>query len=60
MFEQTIDAVDALLTLRAIRGLDYEASVSRHDPADIAREFLQGNGILPATVYAPVATATGS
>jgi osmoprotectant transport system substrate-binding protein len=60
MFEQTINRVDALLTLRAIRGLDYEASVSRHLPADIALEFLQGYGILPPTVYAPVATATGS
>ncbi len=59
VFEQTIDEVDALLTLRAIRGLDYEASVSRHDPADIAREFLQGYGIVPATVYAPVGTPTG-
>ena len=59
MFKQTIDEVDALLTLRAIRGLDYEASVERHNPADIAREFLQGYGIVPPTVYAPVATATG-
>ncbi len=32
MFKQTIDEVDALLTLRAIRGLDYEASVERHNP----------------------------
>jgi osmoprotectant transport system substrate-binding protein len=60
MFEHTINRVDALLTLQAIRGLDYEASVSRHDPADIAREFLEGYGILPPTVYAPVASATGS
>jgi len=60
VFKQTIDEVDALLTLRAIRGLDYEASVERHNPADIARQFLQGCGILPATVYAPVATATAS
>lgn len=60
VFRQTIDKVDALLTLRAIRGLDYEASVERHNPADIAREFLQGYGIIPATVYAPVAGATGS
>jgi osmoprotectant transport system substrate-binding protein len=60
VFKETIDRVDALLTLRAIRGLDYEASVSRHDPADIAREFLQGYGILPATVYVPVGAATGS
>ena len=60
MFKQTIDEVDALLTLRAIRGLDYEASVERHNPADIAREFLQGYGIVPPTVYAPVATATAT
>ena len=60
VFKQTIDRVDVLLTLRAIRGLDYESSVSRHDPSDIAREFLQGYGILPATVYAPVGTPTGS
>jgi len=60
VFKRTIDEVDALLTLRAIRGLDYEASVERHNPADIAREFLQGYGILPRTVYAPVASATGS
>ncbi|HUY59458.1 MAG TPA: glycine betaine ABC transporter substrate-binding protein [Solirubrobacteraceae bacterium] len=59
-FKRTIEGVDALLTLRAIRGLDYEAAVSRHEPASIAREFLQGYGILPPTVYAPVATATGS
>lgn len=60
MFEQTINRVDALLTLRAIRGLDYEAGVSRHEPADIAREFLQGYGIVPPTVYESVPTATGS
>jgi osmoprotectant transport system substrate-binding protein len=59
-FKRTINSVDALLTLRAIRGLDYEVIVEHHDPTAVARQFLEGNGILPPIVYAPVPTSTGS
>jgi osmoprotectant transport system substrate-binding protein len=58
-FASTIEHVDSLLTLRAMRGLNAE-----YDPQDpsaitaIAEQFLQGNGVLPPSRYAPVPTST--
>jgi osmoprotectant transport system substrate-binding protein len=59
-FAKTIDKVDALLTLRAMRGLNAEIELGRHDPTAIATQFLEGNGILPPSRYAPVTTSTTS
>lgn len=63
-FAATINRVDALLTLRAMRGLNSEVALDTTDTpnvaaAKVAQQFLQGNGILPATVYAPVSTTAG-
>ena len=57
-FAETIERVDRLLTQRAIRGLNAEIELGRHDPDQIAKQFLQGNGILPQVSYAPVPTTT--
>jgi osmoprotectant transport system substrate-binding protein len=59
-FARTIENVDALLTLRAMRGLNSEIELGRHDPTAIATQFLAGNGILPPFRYAPVTTSTTS
>jgi osmoprotectant transport system substrate-binding protein len=56
-FRQTINRVDALLTTRAIRGLNTEVIVDQRKVAVVAQQFLQGNGILPATVFKPAGTA---
>lgn len=58
-FRRTIDRVDALLTLQAMRGLNREYVMSGHNPTEIAVEFLQGNGILPPSVFAPVPGSSG-
>jgi osmoprotectant transport system substrate-binding protein len=59
-FEHTIERVDALLTLRAIRGLNAEIQLGGHSPTDIAEQFLEGNGVLPPSRYAPVPTTTST
>jgi glycine betaine/choline ABC-type transport system substrate-binding protein len=53
-FRQTINRVDSVLTTRALRGLNTEYLVDHHKPAVIAQQFLQGNGILPPTIFKPV------
>ena len=58
VFKRTLERVDALLTLQAMRGLNAEYQLGRHDPAQIATQFLEGNGILPPARYAPVPTTT--
>jgi osmoprotectant transport system substrate-binding protein len=58
VFTRTLERVDALLTLQAMRGLNAEYQLGRHDPAQIATQFLEGNGILPPARYAPVPTTT--
>ncbi len=63
MFKHTIELVDSLLTLRAMRGLDAESELGGHLPPEVAaakveQEFLEGNGILPRSRYAPVQTTT--
>ncbi|MDE3134587.1 MAG: hypothetical protein KGL15_11000 [Acidobacteriota bacterium] len=59
-FAETIKRVDALLTLRAIRGLNAEYELGGQDPKAIAEQFLEGNGILPRSRYAPVPTSTSA
>jgi osmoprotectant transport system substrate-binding protein len=59
-FKRTIDRVDALLTTEAMRGLNAEYSIGRHLPTPIAQQFLEGNGLLPPSQYAPVTTTTTS
>ena len=60
VFRQTIERIDSLLTLRAIRGLNSEEELGGHSPTAIAEQFLQGNGILPPSRYAPVPTSTST
>ncbi len=60
-FRDTIEKIDALLTLRAMRGLNAEIDLGNHNPTAIAYQFLEGNGILPRSRYAPVpSTTTGT
>lgn len=59
-FTYTLERVDALLTLRAMRGLNMEYQLGGHDPTQIATQFLEGNGILPPSRYAPVPTSTST
>jgi osmoprotectant transport system substrate-binding protein len=59
-FGSTIEKIDALLTQRAMRGLNAEIELGNHSPTAIAYQFLEGNGILPRSRYAPVSTTTGT
>jgi osmoprotectant transport system substrate-binding protein len=59
-FTRVIERVDALLTQTAMRGLDAEIEMAGHNPTEIAQLFLQGNGILPPSRYAPVPTTTST
>jgi osmoprotectant transport system substrate-binding protein len=59
-FAQAIERVDALLTLQAMRGLNAEIDLGGHLPPEIAEQFLEGNGILPPSRYAPVPTTTST
>ena len=55
----TIEKIDALLTLRAMRGLNAEIELGGHDPTNIAYQFLAGQRvIIPPARYAPVPTTT--
>jgi osmoprotectant transport system substrate-binding protein len=47
-FAATLDRVDSLLTLQAIRGLNAEVQLNHLDPSIAAREFLEANGLMPA------------
>ncbi len=58
-FARTIERVDRLLTLQAMRGLNAEYSLSGHGPTSIAYQFLEGNGILPPSRFAPVTPRAG-
>jgi osmoprotectant transport system substrate-binding protein len=59
-FRKTLERVDALLTTQAMRGLNSEYSIGGHDPTVIAQQFLEGNGILPRSQFAPITTTTAS
>jgi osmoprotectant transport system substrate-binding protein len=59
-YAHTIERVDSLLTLSAMRGLNAEDEQGHHDPGQIAKQFLEGNGVLPPSRYAPVPTATST
>jgi osmoprotectant transport system substrate-binding protein len=60
-FARTIERIDSLLTLRAMRGLNSEIELGGHDPTNIAYQFLAGNRvIIPPARYAPVPTTTTS
>ena len=60
VFRHTIEKIDSLLTLRAIRGLNAEYQLGRHVAPQIAEQFLEGNGVLPPSRYAPVPTTTST
>lgn len=57
-FRHTIEHIDALLTQRAMRGLNAEYDLGAHTATAIAYQFLEGTGILPRARYAPVPTTT--
>jgi osmoprotectant transport system substrate-binding protein len=57
-FAQTIDRVDATLTISAMRGLNAEVELSGHGAIAVAEQFLQGHGILTPIQYAPTTTTT--
>jgi osmoprotectant transport system substrate-binding protein len=57
-FAATIEEVDALLTTRALRGLNAEVELYHHDPDLTAREFLQGYGLLAPPLWPTVITTT--
>jgi osmoprotectant transport system substrate-binding protein len=61
-FEATINRVSALLTLPAMRELNAEVQLEGQDPAAVATQFLQQEGLLPqpsTTTSTPTST-TGS
>jgi osmoprotectant transport system substrate-binding protein len=47
VFEATINRVSALLTLDAMRELNAQVVLYNQDPATVAQQFLQAQGILP-------------
>jgi osmoprotectant transport system substrate-binding protein len=47
VFEATINRVSALLTLDAMRELNAQVVLYNQDPATVAQQFLQAEGILP-------------
>lgn len=49
VFEDTINRVSALLTLDAMRELNASVVLENQDPAVVAQQFLQQEGILPQT-----------
>ena len=58
-FARTIERIDSLLTLEAMRGLNAEIELGGHNPTNIAYQFLAGNHvIIPPARYAPVPTTT--
>jgi len=56
VFARTINRVDALLSTQAMRGLNAEEGNNVRNPTSVARQFLQGAGILPPSRYAPAPT----
>jgi osmoprotectant transport system substrate-binding protein len=56
MFEDTINRVSALLTLDTMRELNAAVVLDNQDPAVVAQQFLQQEGILPQS---PSAGSTG-
>lgn len=59
---RAIDQVDALLTQSVMQGLNAEVELGHHQPSLVAREFLQGNGILlpPSWPHAGLTTTTAT
>ena len=55
-FEATIDRVSALLTLPMMRELNAAVEIDGQDPASVATQFLQSEGVLPQ----PSSTASTS
>jgi osmoprotectant transport system substrate-binding protein len=47
-FTVTIDRVDALLTTQTMRQLNLLASIGGESPSDVAAQFLQTHGLIPA------------
>jgi osmoprotectant transport system substrate-binding protein len=50
-FVRIVNAVDALLTTRALRGLNAEIQLLGNFQNSVAEQFLQGNGLLPPNTY---------
>ena len=47
MFADTINRVSSLLSLPAMRELNAAVMINNEDPATVAQQFLQAQGILP-------------
>ena len=63
----TLEAVDGLLTTRVMRGLNAEVESQHESAEEVARTFLQGNGMVPPPPWAkngvqplPVVTTTST
>jgi osmoprotectant transport system substrate-binding protein len=50
-FVEIIDQVDALLSTKALQGLNSEVGLKGHSQTSVAEQFLQGNGVLPPSQY---------
>ena len=48
-FTVTIDRVNALLTTQTMRQLNLLASIGGQSPSDVATQFLQTHGLIPAS-----------
>jgi osmoprotectant transport system substrate-binding protein len=48
-FMATINRVSSLLTLQAMREMNYAVDVAGQDPGVVAKQFLADHGVLPAT-----------
>jgi glycine betaine/choline ABC-type transport system substrate-binding protein len=47
VFGRTLNAVSALLSTEVIRKLNYDVDLAHQDPADVAKRFLEDNGLIP-------------
>jgi osmoprotectant transport system substrate-binding protein len=59
-FEATINRVSALLTLSAMRELNAEVQLEGQDPAAVATQFLEQEGLLPQPSTTTSTSTTGS
>jgi glycine betaine/choline ABC-type transport system substrate-binding protein len=59
-FEATIDRVSALLTLPMMRELNAAVEIDGEDPATVATQFLQQEGVLPQPPTTSTSTSTST
>ena len=59
-FEATINRVSALLTLPTMRELNAAVELDGQDPATVATQFLQAEGVLPQPSTTSPSTSTST